>query len=94
MLENFGAKRNLYFLPPPCLNIVPAPLTAADIYRRYKQFQRFKKKRNIARKILCFIMNVIITKQKFSTYPIYLSFSKFSYRRNMFWSRNLSSNTP
>jgi len=39
-----------------------------------------------------FILNVIIARQKFSAHLIYLSFSKFSYRQNMFWSRNLSSN--
>jgi len=31
-----------------------------------------------------FSMNVIITKQTFSANLIYLSFSKFSYRQNMF----------
>jgi len=43
ILGNFGAKRNLYFLPPPCPKIVSAPLSGADIYRRYKQIQHLKK---------------------------------------------------
>jgi len=47
-------------------------------------FSIFLKKCNIARNILCFIMNVIIARQKFSAHLIYLSFSKFSYRQNMF----------
>jgi len=55
-----------------------------DIYQRYKQFQYFSKKCNIARNIMCFIMNVIIARQKYSAHSIYLSFSKFSFRQNMF----------
>jgi len=55
----------------------------ADIYRRYKQIQHLKNWKN-ARNIMCFIMNVIISKQKFSVNFIYLSFSKLSYRKNMF----------
>jgi len=74
MLGNFGAKRNLCFIfsVPSCLKIVPAPLSGADIYRCYKQIQHFlKKKYNIARNIMCFIMNVIIARQIFSTNLIY-----------------------
>jgi len=84
MLGNFGAKRNfiiLYFLSKNhfCATEV------ADIYRRCKIIQYFLKKNlNIARKIMCFIMNVIIARQNFSAHLIYLSFSKFSYRQNMF----------
>jgi len=39
-------------------------------------------------------MNVMITKQNFSAHLIYLSFSKFSYRQNMFRSMNISPNMP
>jgi len=35
-------------------------------------------------------MNGIIAKQKFSAHLIYLSFSKFIYLQNMFWSMNLA----
>jgi len=38
----------------------------------------------IAHNIMCFVMNVIMARQKISAQPIYLSFSKFSYRQNMF----------
>jgi len=48
----------------------------ADIYQHYKQFQPLKKCK-FARKIMCFIMNVIIARQNFSAYSIYLFFSKF-----------------
>jgi len=34
------------------------------------------------------------SQKKFLARPIYFSFSKFSNRQNMFWSRNLSSNMP
>jgi len=48
----------------------------------------FKKKCNIARNfyydIMCLIINVIITRQKFLVHLIDLSFSKFSYRQDMF----------
>jgi len=54
----------------------------------------FKKNWNIARNIMCFIMNIVIVKQNFSALLIYLSFSKLRYRQNMFWSRNLSPNMP
>jgi len=37
-----------------------------------------------------FIMNVIIARS--SAHLFYLSFSKFGYRQNMFWSRNFSPN--
>jgi len=43
----------------------------------------FKNTWNSARNKMCFIMNVIIAKQKFSANLIYLSFSKFSYCQNM-----------
>jgi len=39
-------------------------------------------------------MNVIIAKQNFSAPLIFLSFSKFSYRQNMFYSRYLNLNMP
>jgi len=42
----------------------------ADIYLRYKQIQHLNKNWNIARNIMCFIMNVIIAKIFFQ--PIYL----------------------
>jgi len=75
MLGNFGTKLLfLCFLPPPCPKIVPAPLNGADIYRHKNKFSIEK----IA--ILCFIMNVIIARQKCLALLIYLFFSKFSYR--------------
>jgi len=97
MLGNFGAKWNfiiLYFL----LHSLPknrfCTAEGADIYRRCKQTNSaFKKNWNIARNTMCFIMNVITDRQNFSAHLIYLLFSKFSYRHNMFWSRNLSPNT-
>jgi len=61
----------------------------ADIYRRDKQIQHLTKNWDIARNIMCFIMNVIIAKQKFSANLTYLSFSNYSYGQNIFRSRNL-----
>jgi len=84
----------LYFLPPPCPKIVPAPLRGLIFIDATNKFSNLKKKCNIARNIMCFIMNVIFARQKFSAHLIYLFFSKFSNRQNMFWSRNLSSNMP
>jgi len=70
-------------LTPPCPKTVHTPLVGADNYRCYKQIQHLKKW-DIARNIMCCIINVIIAKEKFSANLIYLSFSKFSYRQNMF----------
>jgi len=63
MLENFRAKRNLYFIffLPLCPKIVPAPLREVDIYRFYEQIQQFSKRLEY-RNIMCFIMNVIIAR--------------------------------
>jgi len=38
----------------------------------------------LARNIMCFIMNVITARQEYLAHPIYLSFSKYSYRQIMF----------
>jgi len=56
MLGKFGAKRNLYFLPPPCLKIVSAPLIFIDATNKFS----ILRKCNIARNVMWFIMNVII----------------------------------
>jgi len=47
-----------------------------DIHQLYKQFQHFFKKNVVLidLNIMCFIMNIIIARQKFSPHPIYLSF--------------------
>jgi len=86
MLENSGAKRNLNFIfSAPSLFKIRARATKwGDIYRRYKQIHQFSKKLEYACKIMCFILNVIIVRPKFSAHLIFLSFSKFSYRQNMF----------
>jgi len=55
----------LYFLPPSCPKIVPAPLRGADIYRCYKQIQQFSKNCDIDRNIMCFIMNIIFANKNF-----------------------------
>jgi len=76
----------VFWLCPFRPKTVPMPLREADIYRRYKQIQHLKINWNIARNVMCFIMNVIIAiaRQKFLAKLIYLSFSKFNYRQNMF----------
>jgi len=72
---------------------VPYYESGIDIYQRYKQNQLiWKKKCYIARNIMCFIMNIIIARQKFFNPSYYIIL--FSYRRNMFLSRNLSPNMP
>jgi len=74
---------NFLLLPPLCPKIVPAPLRGADVYSRYKQIQHLKKW-NIARNTMCFMLNVINAIQTILAHLVYLSFSKFSYRQNMF----------
>jgi len=60
-----------------------------------QNFSNFQKEHwSITRNIVCFIINIIIARKKFSAHPIYLSFSKFSSRQKIFWSRNLSPNMP
>jgi len=59
---------------PSLSKTVPTTLKGFGIKRNW----------NIARNIMCFIINVIIAKQKFLANLIYLSFSKFRYRQNMF----------
>jgi len=55
-----------------------------DIFRAAK-IQHFSKINwNIARNIMCFVMNVIIAGENFSAHLIYLSISTFSYHQNMF----------
>jgi len=74
MLENFGAKQNLYFIffaPSLLKNRSRAAKRGWYIYRSYKQIYQFSKNWNIARKIMCFILNVIIARQKFSAHLIY-----------------------
>jgi len=75
----------LYFLPPPYPKLVSAPLRG--LLQTNSAFFK-KKKWNIARSIMYmyFIMNVyvIIARQNFSAHPVYLSFSKFNNRQNMF----------
>jgi len=74
-----------------CFLVLSSPLSkirsrateGADIFRRYKQIQLLKNW-NIARYIMCFIMNVVIAKQKFLANLTYLFFLKFGYRQNMF----------
>jgi len=67
IIGNLGAKRNLYFkfsAPPPlCPKIVPASLRGADVYLRYKHIYHLNKW-NIARNIMCFIINVINVRKK------------------------------
>jgi len=86
ILRNFGAKRNLYFMFSGSASSLSKNRSrateGADIYRRYKQIQHLKNWK-VVRNIMCFIMNVIIAKQKISANLIYLSFSKFSYSQNM-----------
>jgi len=98
MLGNFGAKQNfiiLYFLIPSLSKHRFYTTEGVNIYRRCKQLLAFfKKKWNIAHNIMCFIMNVILARQNSSAHLIYLSFSKFSYCQNLFWSRNLRRNMP
>jgi len=89
MLVNFGAKRNsiLYFLIHSLSKHRFSTTAGADIYRRYKQIQHFFKRNwNIARNLMCFILNVIIARQNFSAHLIgsSSSYSKFSYRQNMY----------
>jgi len=61
MLGNFGAKRKLFYIFDPNLSKNRFYTTEeADIYRRCKQIQHFsKKKLNIARNIMCFIMVLV-----------------------------------
>jgi len=93
MLGNFGEKYVIFSALSLSKNRF-CIIEGADIYWRRKQIQHFSKKNwNIARNIMCFIMNVIIGQTKLFS-PAYLSFSMFSYRQNMFWSRNLSPNMP
>jgi len=85
MLDNFGAKRNLIILYFLILSLTKNRFCAtetegAHIYRHCKQIQHFSKNWNIARNIMCFIMIVVIARQNFSAYLVYLTFSKFSYR--------------
>jgi len=78
-----------------CFLVLPSLLSknrfrvteGADIYRRCKQIQHLKNW-NIAHNIMCFIMNVTIA-NRYSQPILFTFFWKFSYRQNMFWSRNL-----
>jgi len=84
MLGNFGAKRNLYFLPLSLSkNRFRATVLRWLIFIDAKTISAFKKNWNIARNKICFIVNVVIAQAKMFS-PSYLSFSKFSYRQNMF----------
>jgi len=100
MLGNLRAKRNLYFIYsdlPPFLSKNRSRTTKGGWYLLTLQRNSAiftKKLEYFVSYIMYFFMNVIIARQKFSAHPIYLPFSKCSYRQNMFWSRNLSSNMP
>jgi len=98
LLGNFGAKQNfiiLYFLIPSLSKIRFCTTEWADIYRCCKQIQHFSK-----RKLEYFSQHNVLHYEcyhcqiKLSAHQIYFSFSKFSYRLNMFWSKNLSPNMP
>jgi len=96
IILNFGENETYilnFLLRPLSVQRSCLPLRGADVYPRYKQIQHLKKQ-NIVRNIMCFVMNVINARQKILTHLIYLSFSKFSYRQNMFWNSNISPNMP
>jgi len=97
MLGNFGAKRIfiiLYFLTPYLAKIRFFATKRADISSTPQTNSRLFKKIGILLVTMCFSMNGYLCQTKHSAHLIYLSFSKFSYRQNMFWSRNLSRNMP
>jgi len=88
MLGNFESKRNLYFIfssSSPSKNRSRST-EGAYIYRRYKQFQHLNKKLEYCSQhiVLHYTVNVIIARQKYSAHLIYLSFSKFIYRKICF----------
>jgi len=95
ILGNFVAKSNLHYIflvLPPCLSKNRFRASVGTIFIDATNKISILKNWNIARNLMCFIMNVIIAKQKVSANLIYLSFSKFSYRQNILWSWNLSPN--
>jgi len=77
------------FWSPSCTKIVFAPLGGLIFIDTANKFNILQKNWNIARNIMCFIMNVVIGWRNFLAHHIYLSFSKFIYRQNMFLSKNL-----
>jgi len=97
MLGNFRAKRNLYFkFSAPPFSLSKDRSSATKRGWRLSTLQTnptFKKMENCSQHNVLHYECYQCQTKKF--YPCYLlSFSKFSYRQNMFWSSNLSLNMP
>jgi len=79
MLSNFGAKRNLYFLPPSCLKYVPAPLRHIDssfLFKNILKLLNYCKVRRCTSKSAC----VWVVHTPCLNFFLYLYFSKESFR--------------